>query len=436
MKALVQRLYTNPKYTKAFHWGKLITITGSAQVIVQAIGLTCGIFVIRLLPTHEYALYTLANTMLGAMVLLADGGIATSVMAQGGKVWQDQAHLGSVLVTGFDLRKRFAIASLLLATPLLLYLLRHHGTSWLISLVVIFSLIPPFLTALSGTLLEIPPKLHQDITLVQKNQVVVNTARLAILVITLYTFPFAFVAIFASGLPQIWSNMRLRKISKNYADYTQNSNLADRKEIISFVSRIFPYTVYYCFSGQITIWLISIFGSTETIAQAGALGRLSMLLGLFSVLFGTLISPRFARLQKNSKVLLRRYVQIQTGLFVLTACVIGFVWLFPSEVLWILGKQYSNLTNELLLSIIGSCLNLIAGSIYALYASRGWAINPVISISISLASIICGVILINVSSLHGILSFNIFVALVQVLMSGFFCFIKIIKIASVKPEIQ
>ena len=64
---------------KINYWLKLITITGLAQVIVQAVGFISGILVIRLLPVQEYALYTLANTMLGTMTVLSDGGISTSV---------------------------------------------------------------------------------------------------------------------------------------------------------------------------------------------------------------------------------------------------------------------------------------------------------------------------------------------------------------------
>ena len=37
---------------RAGEWAKLIAITGSAQVMVQAIGFLSGILVIRLLPTH------------------------------------------------------------------------------------------------------------------------------------------------------------------------------------------------------------------------------------------------------------------------------------------------------------------------------------------------------------------------------------------------
>lgn len=53
---------------------KLFALTGGAQILVQAIGFISGIMVIRLLSPQQYAYYTLANTVLGTMVVLADGG--------------------------------------------------------------------------------------------------------------------------------------------------------------------------------------------------------------------------------------------------------------------------------------------------------------------------------------------------------------------------
>jgi O-antigen/teichoic acid export membrane protein len=52
-----------PSSERIKYWLKLITVTGTAQVIVQAVGFLSGILVIRLLSVDEYALYTLANTM-------------------------------------------------------------------------------------------------------------------------------------------------------------------------------------------------------------------------------------------------------------------------------------------------------------------------------------------------------------------------------------
>src|SRR5215213_1625169 len=121
MRVLVQKLNTNPNYARIVEWGKLITLTGAAQIIVQALGFISGILIVRLLSVNEYALYTLANTMLGTLTILADSGISNGVMAQAGKVWQDKKKLGSVLVTGLALRKKFGIISLLVATPVMIY---------------------------------------------------------------------------------------------------------------------------------------------------------------------------------------------------------------------------------------------------------------------------------------------------------------------------
>src|SRR5690606_2402187 len=138
-------------YSRISEWSKLIVITGSSQILIQALGFISGILVIRLLSIHEYALYTLANTMLGTLTILADGGISTGTMALGGKVWRDRDELGKVVATGLDLRKKFAVGSLLVSVPILIYLLRHHEASWLMTVLIVLSLIPAFFSALSGT---------------------------------------------------------------------------------------------------------------------------------------------------------------------------------------------------------------------------------------------------------------------------------------------
>lgn len=428
MKEFVQNIIASPNFAKAREWGKLITITGSAQIIIQAIGFACGILIIRLLPTDEYALYTLANTMLGTMIVLADGGITNSVMAQGGKVWTDRKKLGNVLVTGYDLRKKFAIGSLIIAIPALLYLLRHHNASWLMSFLIIISIVPVFFTTLSGSLLAIGPILHQSITPLKKVEIVANTGRLVLLVILLFVFPWAYIALFVAGIPQIWANLRIRKISSRFVDWSQNKNVEVRKNILSFVKRIMPGSIYYSISGQMTIWLISIFGSTSAVAQIGALGRLSMILSLFSVLFGTLIIPRFARLPDVKEVIFKKFIQIQFGLIILFSFIVFIVSMFPEQLLWILGKNYSGLEKELILSVAGSCLGLMAGLLFTIASCRNWAINPMISIPITTGAIICGILLIDISTLSGILKFNIFISSIEVIIYSVYSVSKIRKV--------
>ena len=403
-----------------------------AQVLLQMLSFICGILVIRLLPTHEYALYTLANTMLATMILLADSGVSTGVMAQAARVWDDNDKLGAVLVTGFALRKKFALVSLGIAFPTLLYLLQSHGFSWGMSVLIFISLVPAFIMGLSGTLLEIVFKLRQHIIPLQKVQVMNNLGRLVLTASQLIIFPWAFIAILAAGIPQIWANRRLRNDSVAHVNWQQKPDPAVRKELMGIVKKALPGAVYYCLSGQITIWLISVFGNYTAIAQMGALGRLAMVLSIFTVLFSTLVSPRFAKLPPNKEILLKLFLHIMSGLLLLTLFITSFTWLFPSEMLWILGKNYSGLNIELLLYVIDGCLSLIWGSAYILGATRGWNIHPGFSITVSFSSIVVGAMLIDVSTVRGVLFLNLFVSIIQVFMYGSYTLIKIIKMSPQK----
>jgi len=416
MKALVHRFSANPRYAKAFHWGKLISITGGTQAIVQVMGLLCGILVIRLLPVKEYAWYTIANTMLGTMSLLADGGITSGVMAQGGKVWQNKEKLGAVLSTGLFLRKKFAFWSLVVSVPILIYLLLHNKATWQSAILITASLIPAFFAALSDSLLEIVPKLHQDIIPLQKNQLIVSIGRLMMTGLSVFILPYTFMAILASGIPRAYGNIRLKKMTAFFANRHQQPDLEIQASILKTVRKILPGSIYFCVSGQITIWLISIFGNATAVAKVGALGRLSMILALFTVLFNTLAVPRFARLPNNSGVVLKRFLQIQVGLILLGLAITGCAYVFSVQALWIIGPNYSNLKTEFTLSIAGSFLGLMAGTLFTLNTSRGWAINPVISIAINLVSLITGILFIHITTIRGLFIFNIFIMGTEVVM--------------------
>jgi len=431
MKVIIPKFFVTRRYAKIVEWGKLISIMGSTQIIIQATSLISGILIIRLLSTQEYALYTLANTLLGTMILLADGGISTGAMAKGGQVWKDRDKLGTVLTSGFELRNKFAIGSLIISTPILFYLLNHHGSNWQTSLIILCAIIPAFYAGISGGLLVIAPKLQQDIWPLQKNQLEVNAVRLILICLTIFAFPLAFVVILSSGLPQIWGNFRLQNIAKKYANWKQRPDPLIQKEILFTVKKILPGSIYYCLSGQISIWLISFFGSTSSIAQIGALSRLAILLNLFSILFNTLLVPRFSRLTPVSTVLLRFYLKMFLGLLVLSCFIIGITFLFPVQILWVLGKDYGALKNEVILIMISSCLNLIFGAAFMLYSSRGWIMNPYISIALSVITVSLGIILFDISTLSGVLVLNIFVASVDLIKHFSYGIVRILKIKSI-----
>jgi O-antigen/teichoic acid export membrane protein len=428
MQHKLSQLKQHPSYDKAMHWGKLISITGGAQIAIQIISFICGILIIRNFTIAEYAWYTLANTMLGAMNILADGGIVSGVTAEGGKVWQDKDKLGAVIATGMNLRKKFALGSIVIAGSVLIYLLMHNDASWYYAFLILLALIPVFYANLSDSMLEIAPKLHQDLRPLQKNQLFANFGRLLLTVSSVFFFPFAPIALLAAGIPRIIANFKLKKISDKFVEPNQNESAPVKANILKMVKRILPGEVYNIFSVQITVWILSIAGSASAIAQVGALFRIGAVLALFNIMFNTIIVPRYSRLVQDRKDLMSKMIKIQLLLVAICIGIVFFAWLFAFQIVWLLGSNYANLENELVLTVIIFCLNITANVIYTLCRARGWVINPLLSIGVNMASILLGAFIFDIGSLFGVLVFNIAISAVLVLMHSIYSFTILYKL--------
>ncbi|PZX52088.1 MATE family efflux transporter [Algoriphagus chordae] len=366
--------------------------------------------------------------MLGTMIVLSDGGLSTGVTSLMGKVWKDKTKSGIVLASGFKLKNIFSIVSIVIVSPILYYLLVTNGATWFFSVFIIAAMIPAFLSSMSMQLYQIPLLINQEVIPLQKNHLSVNLARVALLACSIFIFPFAFVAVLSNGIPQVWGNFKLKYLSSFFVNSNQKADKEVSVELIKFVKRILPGSIYYCISGQLTIWIISFLGSTDSIAQIGAISRVAMALTIISTVFHTLITPRFIRLKYDKTLIFNRYLQIVVGMVMIASLCVAFFWLFSDYVLWILGPNYSNLNFELVLFIIGASIDLVVGVLFILNSNRGWLVNPVLNIFIGVMSIVVGVVLFDVSSLVGVLYFKLFVSLIVLVYYFSFGLFKISKI--------
>ena len=421
----LNRLKAHKHYDRGLSILKLVSLVGSTEILLKGIGFITGILIVRLLPVQEYAFYTLANTMAGTLIVLTDGGISNGVMSISGKVWKDPDKLGTVLATGLDLRRKFAVITLIIAVPIIIYLLLLNKASWLTAILIVLSLIPAFYADLSDSLLEITPKLHQDISNLQKNQITVGVGRLALTLLTIFIFPWTFIILLASGLPRIYGNHKLKKINAKFVNTDQKPDPIIRKEILKVVARILPNIIFFAFSGQIVIWILSVFGNANELASIGALGRFSILIGLFTSLLTTLFVPRFSRLEENKSKILKAFLIFQVILFVFTSFVMLIVFLFPTQMLWILGTSYSDLSSELFLILLSNCIGLITSMTGSLIGSRGHFLNPFLVIAMNLGTVTAAFFIWDLSTLHGILYYSILYQCISLLVNYIFSFYKL-----------
>lgn len=396
------------RYPFLTKWIKLAGVTTGGQIAIQAVGFISGILTIRLLDTDQYAYYTLVNTMLGTMTVLADGGISIGVLSEGGKVWQDRGELGKILATGMDLRKKFAIGSMAISMPVLYYLLREQGVPIYWIVILILSLLPTFYATLSGGLLKIVPRLHQEVNESVKIDLRANVWRLVFTAGSLFFFPFAVCAVLSNGAGQLRANHLLKKLSAKHVSTSGAPDPVYRKKIMRIVWRVLPGSIYYCVAGQITIWLISIFGETRGIAEIGALGRLMVILVLIQNSLDLLVIPRFARLIEEGNGLLSRFFIVVALVTAVSLVIISGVYLFPEGLLFFLGSGYEDLEYEFLLMTIGSCIVMVTGVIINISSARGIIPRPAIILPITIViQISILLFLVDHTSVQGILIYGI-----------------------------
>jgi hypothetical protein len=121
--------------------------------------------------------------------------------------------------------------------------------------------------------------------------------------------------------------------------------------------------------GQISIFFLSLYGLTSSIAEVGALSRLGQIIGLFMMLNAFLIQPYFARIEQKS-VYISSVRFVIAMLFAFCLVIMISAYLVPGWWLFVLGEKYAGLQRELPLAIVGPLLTLLGGSLYTMVIAR------------------------------------------------------------------
>lgn len=389
----------------------------SIQVLVQLIGFAAGILLVRRLDQHEYAFFTIANTMQGTINVLADIGISIGLVSIGGRVWQDGHRFGQLVSTGLKLRRKLGAAAVLGVTPLLYFMLVRNGASIFYAAILILAVLGGLYVQLSLGVLDVVPRLRSDIRQIQRIDFTGSIVRLAVLIGLAFVFLNAGVAALVGSGALLLQYLLLRRYARGVIDLHAGENADDRKAMIGFIRNQAPNAIFFCFQGQITILLITIFGHRAgAVAEVGALGRLAMIFAVLGNLITNIFAPAFARCQEARK-LGWLYAGIAGGVVGFGVLVLSGAALLPNEFLFVLGNRYSHLQHELLLMVGGATLNMIASTLWTLNASRAWIVGSWLYIPLTLGTQLLLIPFVDFSTVTGVLTFNLFSAFPSVLLN-------------------
>ncbi|OUL19783.1 polysaccharide biosynthesis protein [Nostoc sp. RF31YmG] len=386
------------------HRLKIIGKFVSIQIVVQALSLVSGIWLIRTLEQQQYAYFTIANTMQSTMNLLADTGISMSLSAIGGKVWQDRYRFGQLINTAMQLRYYLAAISISIVTPILIWMLLRNGASLTYAILITFVVLFGLSFQLTTDVLLVIPRLHSQINKIQILDLFSSVTRLILLGIGYITYLDAVVAIGISSILMVMQRIMLGRWAIEKIDFKASIHQEDKKNILGIIKHQAPNAIYYCFQGQLMLYLISLFGNTNNIAEIGALGRLGIVFSLITTVMSNIILPSFSRCQSAS-LLRKRYLEMLSILFLIAGLMISLTLLFPENILWILGNKYKYLRKELLLMVINILFSSIVGIMWSINASKAWVNYSWINIPLTLVVQIALLLVLDLHSVSGIIIF-------------------------------
>lgn len=378
----------------------------SAQVLVQLLSLFSGLLLVRTLSTQQYAFFTIAGIMQGTIGVLSESGVGSALMSIGGRVWQDKFRFGQLIQTSLSYRKRLMFLASIVITPVLCWTLINNGSSLLNGLLLCLIVILSANFQITNGVLDFTLKMNTRLDLLQKTECLGAVLRTFFIVLICFTFQSALLAVLATLGSLVLQNHMFRRYSRQFVDFAAPVNAEDKIEITKSVKQVSPTTIFYCFQGQITILLISLFGKVSNVAEIGALGRIGVMFLIVNTMVSNVFLPRFTRCQE-SQALNKMYWQIIAVFGVFSLALISLTTVWPHAFLWMLGKEYEHLARELPFAVASTIVASVGAVIYGLNFSRAWMRFAWVSVPLTLSTQLLMLPFLNLSSIRDVLLLSI-----------------------------
>lgn len=392
-------------------WALVLAKFVLVQLLVQAVAALGGIIIVRTLAKQDYAYYTIANSVLPALFWLANSGVTFAVSGIGGRVWQDPRQLGQVVVTAFRASRVTVSLAAVLMTALLAWLLARNGApAAIILLVCALVLFAAAFQFVAGILITVP-RLRGEIRFLQRLDLMTSCLRLALVAAAALIWFDVEMALFITALTYLAQSAVLRRrvgATIELAVEPAPEMLAEMRQVMK---RQWLNEIYYVTQGQVSVFLLSVFGTAASVADLGALGRIGVIFTAFGAAMQGVILPRFARCQ-DPRRLPWLYGQILAMTAILAALPAVIALILPQPLLWLLGPNYANLSWELALVAANSGAATFSGIAFGLNAARAWIIPGWVLAPASVAAQLGLMAVIGITTLPQVLWISILSSLI------------------------
>lgn len=393
---------------RARTWTGILSAYFSAQTATQAAGMIAGLLLTRFMPVREFALYTLATSVVSFFTFVSDLGSTSSLVFFFHRTARAGGEFGDYLAAVLGLRRIAFLtgaAAVVLAFPATAF---HKGFArWDVALATLGILATAWFQ-ISASVRVLALRLSDRYGQSYRAEMAGGALRLA-----------AALTMIGAALLRAWIAVAAAALAAalvaRLARSPQPRAAADlapyRRQVLRYLVPSLPSAVYFSLQGPLVVWLSATFGSTRNLAEVGALGRLSLIVGLFSGLTGVVFLPRMARIT-DDRLFRRRYLQFGALLLAVAGGLLATALVFPRLLLFVLGPHYSGLHRELLLVVAAAGVTLLSGYAVGVNLSRSWNRWESAAVAVLIAAQAAFVAVLPLGTTAGVLWFNLLSALV------------------------
>ncbi|HVT18475.1 MAG TPA: hypothetical protein VHQ90_20145 [Thermoanaerobaculia bacterium] len=386
-------------------WAKIFSTFLTAQVLTQLLGISAGILLIRAMPVRQFALYTLALSVVTFFTFISDLGSTTSLLyffhRTAGKGQDFPLYLAAVR----SLRRLAFLAGAAGVAVGLPWIAaaKGFGTAEIALSTGAVLLCVWFQIGASLSILSL--RLGDRYGDSYRAEIAGGGVRLATAAaMVIATRLYAWLGVLGNAVSTATVAFLARPAAR---PVREAADLAPyRRQILRYLVPTLPSAVYFSVQGPLMVWLSASFGAARNIAEVGALSRLGMVVGLFSNLAAVVFLPRLSRLA-DDRLYRSRFLQFSAVLAAAALSLLGASLAFPRAFLALLGEHYSGLDSELLLVVAGSGLTLLDGYLVSVNLARSWTRWQGLAV-LCLAVTQAGLVhVLPLGTTRGVLSFNL-----------------------------
>jgi O-antigen/teichoic acid export membrane protein len=341
------------------------------QGATQIINVLVGLFLVRKLSLEAYAQFGVATGFQNVFSVLMDLGFASTIVPLVGARANEYEVTGRYVRAARHLRDRSFLLLAPVACVAFLYVVHKHHWSWALQLALLASVLVSLYSSGVASFFSAPLLLHRRIREYYLPQLLTSVARLALYgALLLLHVLNAWTAAGLAALTFTANAIFIRRSAQAYMRWPEKDDKEAERELMRYVLPATPAIVFSAFQSQISLFLVSLFGSTIHIAEVAALGRIGQLFLVLMTFNTVVIEPFVAKLDRSR---IARYFVIFPLLGAL-ACsplvLVAFRW--PQVFVLLLGQKFVGLAPYMGWYVLSASMNFVSGLIWIMNRSRKW----------------------------------------------------------------